>query len=78
MRTVIRNWSACFWLILFPMILGTLFKIALSNLGVPLERIPVAVVTAENAGKQEIETFRRAADNLGEEDLPQHFGKVLQ
>ena len=69
MRTVIRNWSACFWLILFPMILGTLFKIALSNLGVPLERIPVAVVTAENAGKQEIETFRRAADNLGEEDL---------
>ena len=69
MKAVMRNRSACFWLILFPMILGTLFKIAFSNLGIPLERIPVAVVTAENAAKQYTETFRTVADNLGEDAL---------
>lgn len=68
-RTVVRNRAACFWLILFPMILGTLFKIAFSNLGVPLERIPVAVVTAEDAGEPYTEAFRMAAKELEEKEV---------
>lgn len=69
MRTVMRNRAACFWLILFPMILGTLFKIAFSNLGVLLERIPVAVVTAGDAREQDIETFRAVAEDLEEDGI---------
>lgn len=68
-RTVMRNRAACFWLILFPMILGTLFKIALSNLGVPVGRIPVAAVMEKEAGKSYAENFRTVADSMEEEEL---------
>ena len=69
MKTVIRNRTACFWLILFPMILGTLFKIAFSNLGVPVGKIPVAAVMEKDAGDTYAENFRTVADSMEEEEL---------
>lgn len=67
LRTLIRNKSQCFWLILFPIILGTLFKLAFSNLNEPFEPIPVAIVLEEDAYAQYTESFRTLADSLGEE-----------
>lgn len=64
---LIRNKTQCFWLILFPIILGTLFKLAFSNLGESFEPIPVAIVLQENADAQYTESFRALADQLGEE-----------
>lgn len=69
MRTIVRNRAACFWLILFPMILGTLFKIALSNLGESVGRIPVAAVMEKEAGESYAENFRTVADSMEEEEL---------
>lgn len=64
MRIVIRNKAQCFWLILFPIILGTLFKLAFSGLGVTVEAIPVAVVMGENVKELYRENFRQVAENL--------------
>lgn len=66
-RIVIRNKAQCFWLILFPIILGTLFKLAFSNLGVTTEAIPVAVVTGEDADTPQTENFRTTVEKLGQE-----------
>ncbi len=60
--------SFLFWLMLFPMLLGTLFKVAFGNVyenDVLFKSIPTAVVeTSENP------VFRQVIDSLGEDDEP--------
>ena len=60
--------SFLFWLMLFPILLGTLFKVAFGNVyenDVLFRSIPTAVVeTSDNA------VFRQVIDSLEEEDEP--------
>ena len=63
-KSSLRVKDLIFWLILFPIILGTLFKIAFSDLyekQISTDPIPTAiVVTAEN------EAFRSVVDSISD------------
>ena len=67
-KSSLRVKDLIFWLILFPIILGTLFKIAFSDLyekQISTDPIPTAiVVTAEN------EAFRSVVDSISDSDEP--------
>lgn len=68
-KDLLRNKSQVFWLILFPIILGTLFKVAFSNLGASesFDPIPVAIVLEESDSPASIsEEFRKVTDALSE------------
>lgn len=66
---LLRNKSNIFWILLFPMILGSLFKVAFSNLGASedFEPIPVAIVIDGKTESPIEEGFRTIVDGLGEE-----------
>lgn len=64
---LLRNRSEIIWILLFPMILGTLFYAAFSNILNSHENfheIPVAIVLSESEFSK---SFQTAADVLGEE-----------
>jgi ABC-2 type transport system permease protein len=69
MLRLMRNKTNIFWILLFPIMLGCMFKVAFSNLGSSenFHAIPVAVVCDESA---EAENFRLAADELTTGDEP--------
>ena len=50
---LMRNKANLFWILVFPILLGCLFKIAFSNITASenFHTIPVAVVEGDNAGK---------------------------
>lgn len=64
-KQFLRNKAELFWLLLFPILLGTMFKLAFSGIGenTKFQAIPVAIVCDES---KEAETFRTIADKLGE------------
>lgn len=69
-KDLLRNKTQIFWLILFPIILGTLFKVAFSNIGESesFQPIPVAIVLEESDSPANItEEFRQVTDTLGRE-----------
>ena len=63
-KRLFRNTTNMFWILIFPIVLGTFFYIAFSNLGASesMSTIPVAVVLTDDyygeALKQTV-TFRR-------------------
>lgn len=63
---LMRNKSNLFWILLFPIVLGCLFKIAFSNIGKTesFAPIPVAVV-CENT--QNADIFKKMVEELGKE-----------
>ena len=63
---LMRNKSNLFWILLFPILLGCMFKIAFSNIGKTesFSPIPVAVV-CENT--QNADIFKKIAEELGKE-----------
>lgn len=73
-KQLIRNKAELFWIIFFPIILGTLFKIAFSNITADenFHTIPVAIVKEEGNMS---EAFTIVADELSKGDEP--FLKVL-
>ena len=68
LKTSLRKKDLMIWLVLFPVVLGTLFKIAFSSIyekTTLFSTIPAAVVeTAENS------IFRTAAEAVSEGDEP--------
>lgn len=67
---LIRQKQQIFWLILFPVILGTLFKVAFSSMGEAesFDPIPVAVVLEKSGSSGDITAqFRQTTDALGAE-----------
>jgi ABC-2 type transport system permease protein len=67
---LVRNKSNIFWILLFPIILGCLFKIAFSNLGnaESFHPIPVAIVSDDSEAAQ---NFCLVADELAKEGTDQ-------
>lgn len=65
LKQFLRNKAELFWLLLFPILLGTMFKLAFGGIGenAKFQAIPVAIVCDES---KEAETFRTIADKLGE------------
>lgn len=63
---LLRNKANIFWILLFPILLGCMFKAAMSNLSSSenLHAIPVAIVYEEGDA---VETFRAVAEELGKE-----------
>lgn len=74
LKQLIRNRAEVFWIIFFPIILGTMFKIAFSNLSADenFQTIPVAVINEEGSMS---DAFVTIADELSKGDEP--FLKVL-
>lgn len=68
LKTTLRKKDLLIWLILFPIVLGTLFKVSFSSIyekDTLFRAIPAAIVeTAENSG------FRTAAEAVSEGDEP--------
>ena len=73
-KQLIRNRAEVFWIIFFPIILGTMFKIAFSNMSADesFHTIPVAIVKEEGGMS---ENFTTVADELSEGEKP--FLKAL-
>ena len=73
LKTLFRNRMLLFWTFAFPIILGTLFHMAFSNISESekLAVFPIAVV--ENDSWQENEFFREAFSALGKEGEDQLF-----
>lgn len=65
-KQLLRNKSELFWILLFPIMLGCLFKIAFSNIGAAesFQAIPVAIVCEESDAA---DAFKTVADGLSEE-----------
>lgn len=63
---LVRNRSNLFWILCFPIVLGTLFKAAFSNLDTAdqFQPIPVAVVGVESSDDIHVQTFRETIDTL--------------
>lgn len=63
---LVRNRSNLFWILCFPIVLGTLFKAAFSNLDTAdqFQPIPVAVVGVEASDDIHVQTFRETIDTL--------------
>lgn len=63
---LIRNRANLFWILIFPIALGTLFKVAFSNISETekFKPIPVAIVCSEGTAK---ETFCAIADELSKD-----------
>lgn len=63
LKALLRDRTSLFWILLFPIVLGTFFKIAFSNLekAEAYSAIPVAVVLAESDSSGE---FKAVADEL--------------
>ena len=63
---LVRNRSNLFWILCFPIVLGTLFKAAFSNLDTAdqFQPIPVAVVGVETSEDIHVQTFRETIDTL--------------
>lgn len=74
LKQLVRNRAEVFWIIFFPIILGTMFKIAFSNLSADenFQTIPVAVINEEGNMS---DAFVTIADELSKGDEP--FLKVL-
>ncbi len=74
LKQLIRNRAEVFWIIFFPIILGTMFKIAFSNLSADenFQTIPVAVINEEGNMS---DAFVTIADELSKGEEP--FLKVL-
>lgn len=74
LKQLIRNRAEVFWIIFFPIILGTMFKIAFSNLSADenFQTIPVAIINEEGNMS---DAFVTIADELSKGDEP--FLKVL-
>ncbi|MGN0292132.1 MAG: ABC transporter permease [Lachnospiraceae bacterium] len=74
LKQLIRNRAEVFWIIFFPIILGTMFKIAFSNLSADenFQTIPVAVINEEGSMS---DAFVTIADELSKGEEP--FLKVL-
>ena len=70
MLRLIRNKSNLFWILLFPILLGCMFKVAFSNIGKTesFQPIPVAIVCEDT---KNADTFRTIADELGKEGKDQ-------
>lgn len=67
---LIRNKSNLFWILLFPILLGCMFKVAFSNIGKSesFQPIPVALVCEEC---ENADNFRLTVDELGKEGKDQ-------
>lgn len=67
---LIRNKSNLFWILLFPILLGCMFKVAFSNIGKSesFQPIPVALVCKEC---ENADNFRLTVDELGKEGKDQ-------
>lgn len=74
LKQLIRNRAEVFWIIFFPIILGTMFKIAFSNLSADenFQTIPVAVINEKGSMS---DAFVTIADELSKGEEP--FLKVL-
>ena len=68
LKTLFRNRMLIFWTFAFPIILGTLFNMAFSNIqeGQKLDIINIAIV--ENDELNNNEYFKKAFDNLSDEE----------
>ena len=66
-KKLLRNKANTFWILCFPIILGTLFNVAFSNMANSenMEAIPVAVVCEDDTYG---ETFQQSAEALSEGD----------
>ena len=72
-KTLFRNKTLIFWTFAFPIILGTFFNMAFSNIenSEKLDIINIAIVNNENFDKNEIlkETFKELSDENNEDRL---------
>ena len=68
LKTLFRNRMLIFWTFAFPIILGTLFNMAFSNIqeGQKLDIINIAII--ENDELNNNEYFKKAFDNLSDEE----------
>lgn len=75
MLRLIRNKSNLFWILLFPILLGCMFKVAFSNIGKTesFQPIPVAIVCEDT---KNADTFRTIADELGKEGKDQMLSVI--
>ena len=66
-KKLLRNKANTFWILCFPIILGTLFHVAFSNMAASenMEAIPVAVVCEDDTYG---ETFKQSVEALSEGD----------
>ena len=66
-KVLMRNRMLLFWTFVFPLVLGTMFKLAFSNIenSEKLNVIPIAIV--DNEDYQRNEAFRRTFDDIGEQ-----------
>lgn len=64
LKRFLRNKAELFWLLIFPIVLGTLFKLAFEGIGenTQFHAIPVAIVCDES---DEAKNFRTIVDELG-------------
>ncbi|MDD2181504.1 MAG: ABC transporter permease, partial [Bacilli bacterium] len=76
LKILIRNKSAIFWTLVFPLILATLFNIAFSNLtsGENFKVIKLAVVNNENFKNEG--NFKSLIESLSEDSEEQLFNTV--
>lgn len=69
LKRFLHNKAELFWLLLFPILLGTMFNLAFGGLeNDSFDPIPVAVVCEEG---EMVETFRTVAEELGKEGKDQ-------
>ncbi|MBQ1680722.1 MAG: hypothetical protein II067_00735 [Agathobacter sp.] len=56
-KTLFRDKANTFWILLFPIILGSFFKIAFGNLGASenISTIPVAIVKSDSAYDEQLD-----------------------
>ena len=68
LKTLFKNKALIFWTFAFPIILGTLFNMAFSNIqeGQKLDIINIAIV--ENDELKSNEYYKKAFDNLSDEE----------
>ena len=66
-KVLMRNRMLLFWTFVFPLVLGTMFKLAFSNIenSEKLNVIPIAIV--DNEDFQGNEAFRRTFETLSDE-----------
>lgn len=69
LKQLLRNRGELFWVILFPIILGTMFKLAFSNLSADeaFHTIPVAIV---NENGRQSDAFLKTAEELSKGKKP--------
>lgn len=70
LKCILRNRGVIFWTLCFPLILATLFHLALSNVqkAEGFQMIPIAVVN--NQAFQDEKNFREVLDTIGAQEKP--------